>query len=237
MKIEDILEKYFSEALTEDVKTEIETIFEAAVNTKVKEKLEEDTVALNEKYDNEMKEFKESVLNTLNDYIEESFNEWAEENKVALSSEIKVDIADNMVKSLRSVLDENYIEIKEEEIDTIKDLETRLKESENKIDDLGNVNINQKKQILEFEKAIVFSQMTEGMTLTDKEALLKIVEDIEAKDIKTFKEKVEIIKNKFTIIDEKEELGDEDPDKKIDTTDDKQINESQVDKYLPKAFI
>jgi len=240
MKLEDILKQYLTEdVLTEDVKKEIETLFETLVNESVGVKIETEKVALEEKYTDELKVFKEDLVEKLSDYMEETFGEWFENNKPDMVSEIKVNIADNTTKLLRSLLTENYVEIKDEDIDTVADLEKKLEESSEEVNDLGNSKIElrkkvteQDKQIFEYQKAVEFTKLADGMSIADKEKLLKLIEDIEVNDIKTFNEKVKIIKEKYI---EKLDEGDdgdimEDPDKLLESKD-------SLDKYLPKTYV
>jgi hypothetical protein len=241
MKLEDILKKYLSEeVLTDDVKTEIETLFETLVNESVQAKIEIEKTTLEDKYTVELKEFKEGLVEKLSDYMEETFGEWFETNKPEMVSEIKVSIADNTTKMLRNLLSENYVEVKDEDVDVVADLEKKLEESGDEVNELGNSKIDLKKeiveqgkQIFEYQKAVEFTKLTDGMNVSDKEKLLKLIEDIEAADIESFNEKVKIIKEKYM---EKLEEGDEetiieDPNAIITEGND------SVDKYLPKTFV
>jgi len=241
MKLEDILKQYLSEdVLTEDVKKEIETLFETLVNESVATKIDAEKVTLEEKYTDELKTFKESLVEKLSDYMEETFGEWFENNKPDMVSEIKVSIADNTTKMLRNLLSENYVEVKDEDVDAVADLEKKLEESSEEVNKLGNSKIDlkkkiveQDKQIFEYQKAVEFTKLTDGMNVSDKEKLLKLIEDIEAADIESFNEKVKIIKDKYM---EKLEEGDEDviiedPNGIITEGND------SVDKYLPKTFV
>jgi len=241
MDLKAILEKHFSEeALTEEAKTEMEALFEASVNSVVEKKLEEAKTELEEKHTEELKTFKSDLVESLNDYMEEAFGEWFDENKPAMASEIKVSMAESTMKKLRGVLSENYVDIKEEDIDTVADLEAKLEEAKSKVDELGNTNIENKKQILEFEKAIQFTNISEGMSVNEKANLLKLVEDISANDVETFVEKVKIIKEKLVdkTDDVDENLKEEEKSKE---NPDKILKESNKDtdttkKYIPKFY-
>lgn len=242
MDLKAILEKYFSEALAEDAKLEIETLFEAAVKDAVEAKVQESETALEEKYSDELKEFKSDLVEKLNDYLEVTFKEWFDENTPAMVSDIKVTMAESIMGNLKSVLSDNFVEIKEEEVDVVKDLETQLADAKERLDEAGNDQIEMRKQILEFEKAIAFTQMTEGMALTDKESLLNLVEDISAEDVETFKKKAAILKDKLSeasSTSEKEQEEKLEEEKETENPDEKlseSANDSELDRYLPKGF-
>lgn len=237
MDFNAILEKYFSDKLEEATKTEISTLIEAAINEKVNVKLEEKQTELEEKYTGELTEFKTSLIDVLADYLEETFNEWCLENEVRIVSQEKVLMADNMAKQILGLCKENHIEVNEEDIDVVKDLETQVVDLKAKVNESGNTNITLKKQINEYEKAVAFTNLTEDMTEVDREKLLTLVEDIDAKDVSVFKTKVKIIKEKFNtnISDTKENVGDNSTEN-TDLELNESVVKSEINKYLPKVY-
>ena len=235
MDLKELLEKYFKDALTEGAQTEIETLFEALVQEAVDARVKDAEAKLEEKYAAELKEFKEGLIEKLSDYLEETFTEWADENKPAMVGEAKVLMAETVMKSMKGVLSENYVEIKEEEVDVIADLEKNIADLTGKLDESGNANIDLKKQIFEYEKAVAFTKLTDGMALTDKESLLKLVNGIDANDIKAFTEKATILKEKM--IEASSSAAKELSEGVIDPENpDGELKESEVDKYLPKTY-
>ena len=236
--LKELLEKYFDENLTEDAKVEIETMFEAAIKEATKKRVAEKEQALEEKYAGELKQFKSELVDNLSAYLESAFGEWFEANKPAEIAGVKVAMAEKVMGKLRGALSEVFVEIKEEDVNVVNDLEGQLTEAKTAADKAGNDAIEAQRQSFEYQKAIAFMKMTEGMTLTDKEALLDLVEDIEAADIDTFTKKAGILKEKLAGkgagkkkgagLKEGKEL--EDPEKELTEGMD------EVDKYLPKGF-
>ena len=235
MNLEQLLKKYFKdEALTEEVKVELTTLFEAAVNeavdAKVAEALTEKEAKLEEDCKKDLKEFKENLVVKLNEYLQYAVDEFISENEVAEIAKIKIDMADSIIEKVASVMKDNFIEISEEQLDVVKDLEKKVEDIKTRLDESVNEKIELKSQILEYEKAIVFTKLTDGLSANQKEKLLSLTEGIEAPDINSFKNKVEIIKSNF--IKEKEGLNEshtdlEDLDSQVSDPDD------PLKKYLP----
>jgi hypothetical protein len=240
MDLKALLEKYLSEALTEEAKTEIEGLFEAAVKKAADARVAQKETALEEKFTADLKEFKESLINDLNDYMEESFGEWFEENKPALVAGQKVAMAESTMAALKGVFADNFVVISEEQIDPLKDLEVQTESLQAKLDESENARIDAKKEIFEYQKAFRFVKMTEGMTDSDREKLMTLVEDIEASDIGTWTKKVSIISEQFVQnaapagdSSEGDDAGTENPDETISESADV----DPLAKYLPRGYV
>lgn len=242
MNIQAILEKYFSEvSLTEEAKTEIEAMFEAALKESVDKKVAEKEQVIEEKYTEDAKAFKADLIEDLSNYLEEAFGEWFAENKPAMIAEETIAMAESTVTALRGALEKNYVSINEEEVNVVEDLKRKVDDLTTKLDEQGNSLIDQKNKLFEYKKAVNFTKIAEDMAASDRDKLLSLVEDIEVSDIDAFTEKVMIIKEKFMVEDKTKNKTDdlsekndkEDPDTEIQ----KEEIENPLDKYVPKAFV
>ena len=240
MKLEEILKKYFKEHMSDEALQEIDTLFEATVAEAVKSSVDEKTktkeTELEEKYSSELAEFKSDLIDKLNSYITLCVEEFVAENKPMIESEIKVEMAAKVMESLSAVLKEQHVEIKEEDVDVVKDLETKNTELTTKLNDSINEGIESKKQTMEYQKAMKFKEMTEGLVDTDAERVLDLMENVDAEDIETFEKKLKTVLTKMVPAAEAdvdhpegEDLNEEIIDPNVD--DDKSVN-----KYAPKKY-
>lgn len=235
MDLNKILEKYFKEQLSEDALKEINTLFESGVNESVKAKLEEKEAALDESNAAEMKKFKSELVAKLSEYVELAVKEFIEENKKGLEDGVKVKIAENVMSGLMSVLKDQHVNVPEGETDVIKDLEEKISELKGKLNDSMNAGIEDKAQILEYEKALSFKKLTSELTEMDQEKVLDLLDGIEADDIETFEEKCQIMIDK--VKEDDDDAGDpgdgnnhEDLNESVN--DDEETG-SSIDEYLP----
>lgn len=241
-----IMEKYFSEGLTDDAKTEIQTAFDLAVNEAVNAKLENAKTDILKENVDKIKQFKNELSVNVDEYLNEALTEWVEENQSTMDSSIKTTISENVLNAVIGALKENYIELDESETNIVKDLETQLEEAKNKLNTMSTKKVELDSQILEYKKALVFTEMTKDMTLTESETVKTAASDLIATDINAFKKQLNTIIN---IVEKHSKSSDDttnlnenknhdDLDQKLDTktVEDKK---SFVDKYLPngKAFL
>jgi len=243
MDLKKILEKYFKEQLSEEALTEITTLFEAAVNEKVKEAIAETETTLEESNKAEMEKFKGELVDKLSEYTKVAVDEFIDENRPAIESDVKVKIAEGIAQGITNVLKEQYIKVPEGETDVVADLETKLQKQEGKLNESINSDIDNKKQILEYEKALSFKKLVSEADLTDVDAekVLDLLDGIEADSIETFEEKTNIIIAKVkedgkaddddgddSHNDLNESINDDDADDGAGGGDD-----SEIDQYLP----
>ena len=238
MDMKELLEKHFKEeALTEEVKAEMITIFDTAVTEAVNAKVEvikkETEENLEEACRVDLNEFKENLVNTLNEYLEYAVSEFVKENEVPIVSEIKVSMAESTMSKLKDVLSGNFIKIDEKEIDVVKDLEVKVESLSDKLNKATSDLLEAKRQTFEFEKAICFKRIAESLSDNESEKLLTLVEDIVADNIEIFEKKVTIIKDRF--------IKNNEPEKKLTENLNENLDESlskndHLKKYLPKIY-
>lgn len=238
MDLKKLLEKYFKEQLSDEALTEITTLFEAALNERVKTAIVETEVELEESNKTEMTKFKAELVDKLSEYAKVAVDEFIEENQTEIESDIKVNISENVMKGLMSVLRDQYIVVPEGETNVVADLEEKAKRIESKLNESINSSIEDKKQILEYEKALSFKRLIAEADLTDTDAekVLDLLDGIDADTVETFEEKTKIIINKV-----KDDNSDDDDDEDLDLNesfnvednDDDDKKTSDIDCYLP----
>ncbi len=242
MDLKKILEKYFKEQLSDEALTEITTLFEAAVNEKVKEAIVSTESDLEESNKAEMKKFKNELVDKLSEYTKVAVDEFIDENRPGIESDVKVKVAEGIAKGITNVLKEQYIKVPESEIDVVTDLEGKLKKQEDKLNESINSDIDNKKQILEYEKALSFKKLVSEADLTDVDAekVLDLLDGIEADSIETFEEKTNIIIAKVkedgnSDDDDDDDNSHNDLNENINDDDDDGSggDDSEIDQYLP----
>lgn len=195
---EDDLKSLFgenAETLTEEFRTKVTTLFEAAVNDKVialTENYEEQyETALNE----EVTEIYENLVNKLDEYVTYIAEDWMKQNEVAIESAVRAELAEDLMTGIRNVFLENNIDIPEDKVDVVEELTRRLEETENKLNEAIDHNIELQGMANEYNRKAVFDEVSEGLSLTQKEKLATLSESIEFDD--KFNEKLNIIKEKY----------------------------------------
>lgn len=228
--------KLGEDTISEELINDLQSQFDVMVNEKVQEIVAVKETELEEKSAEEMSEFKDSLIESLDKYIEYASDEYLKENAIAIEVGAKVEAAEKIIEATKFVLEQVGQEIPEAKVDYVKDMEAKVEESTTKLNEVIEINIENKSQMFEFEKAIAFQKATDGLTESKVEEVHTLLEGLEFKDISDFDRKVKIVMGKVT--EAKETVIEEDDDDKnkenLDNLeeDDKKTVVSSIDKYL-----
>lgn len=229
--IEALKAKLGEDVISEDLIDDLQAQFEVMVNEKVQEVVTAKETELEEKSAEEMTEFKDSLIESLDKYIEYASDEYMKENEIAIEAGTKVLAAEKIIEAATNVFNEIGLEIPESEIDRVKELEGSLEEATNKLNVVTEEVIDNKTQMFEYEKAISFQKATTDLTESKVEEVHTLLEGLEYKDLADFDRKVKIVMGKLT---ETKEVIEENDEKDLDNLDelDEEVKTSSIDKYL-----
>lgn len=195
--IEDIEAMLSGENLSEEFKQKASMIFEAAVNARV----EEYAKSLEEKYIQEslevMEDYKDELSDKLDSYLDYVVENWMEENKLAIETGLKTQIAEDFIDSLRNVFMEHYIDIPEEKVNIVEELVSKVEDLEDQVNNEILRNIELKKSISEHKKQEVINSICEGLTLSQAEKVRSIAKSIEFTSDEDFKQKLSDVKESY----------------------------------------
>jgi len=191
----DISRLVESEAgLTEEFKEKATTIFEAAVKSKVKEAEE----ALKESYAvtliEEVEAIKEGMVDKIDNYLTYAVECWVEDNKVAIESSLRTEIAENFIKSLKGVFAENYIEVPEGKVDLYAKLEEEKAAAETKLAESLELVSGLVESVESLSREKIITECTSDLADTQAEKLKSLIEDVQYSSEEKFRSKVETIK-------------------------------------------
>jgi len=200
--IEESVAKMFDGMdLSEDFKNKATLVFEAAVNEVATAKANEIVEAKTAELETEMQESVESTVETmvenLDSYLDYVVEEWMKENELAIESGIKVEMAESLMDGLRSLFEEHNIDVDDEIVDVVAGLEEQVEELKTFSNERLDENMALKKEIAAFQAAKVFDEMTESMTLTQRERLKVLSEKLDFQNIDEYTANLETLKESF----------------------------------------
>lgn len=181
------------ETLSEDFKNKAGTIFEAAVKLKVESLREQ----LDAEYVARLDEVKAEMVDQVDSYLSLVVSEWLEENKVAIETGKRVQVAESFMDSLKGLFVEHNIEIPEDKIDLYDEATKEVESLRSEVESLKEAVAEKETVILEKEKAAVFAEIAEGLADTQIEKFKTLAEDIVVSDVDAYKAKLAIIKESF----------------------------------------
>lgn len=188
---------FSEEDLSEEFKEKAATIFEAAVIERVNQEIaiieEEKAAEFAAAVETAKQELEENVDTYLNYVVEQ----WVQENKIAIESGIKAEIAEDFLAGLKDLFEEHYVEIPEDKVDVAEELATRVAELEEELGAAVERNAELSEEIEEKHMERVFAEVASDMSMTQREKLLGLAEGITFTSIDEYRTKLETIKESY----------------------------------------
>ena len=185
------------EELSEEFREKAATIFEAAINSKVKGIQEELTASYEEKLVEEVASIKEELKDRVDSYLEYVADEWIAENQLAVESGLKEEMTESFISGMKSLFEEHYVTIPEEKYDVIESMVDKLDEMEGKLNEQIEKNIALNKRLAESVSDVVFAEVTDGLAQTQKDKLAGLVDNVEFESETAYREKLNTLKESY----------------------------------------
>lgn len=197
ISLRDQIDSIFGEELSEEFRTKATSIFEAAVIARVNNEMEKVTARLEEQSAEQLVEFKSSLVEKVDTYLTYVVEQWMEENKLAVESGLRTEIAEDFISGLKTLFKEHYIEVPEEKYDVMSDLQTKADEFKSKLDESISTNVKLAKELNDLKRAKILEEQTKDLAATEAEKLKKLVEGVEFDSEDLYSEKVAVIKENY----------------------------------------
>ena len=192
--------------LSEEFKTKAATVFESAVNSKVKEIAEQMEADVQTNYEQDIAKAKEELTEKVDSYLSYVVEEWMKENEIALERGIKGEIAEDFISGLKKLFAEHYIDVPDEKYNVLEDQASKIEELEKKLNEQIEKNVELNKDNADKSRKEIMAEVAGDLADTAKEKFAKLAEEIEWSDADSFKQKCETIKESY--FGKKEEVKD-----------------------------
>ena len=186
-----------SDDLSEEFKTKAATVFESAVNSKVKEIAETMEADYNEKLEQEGAKAKEELTEKVDSYLSYVVEEWMKENEIALERGIKGEIAEDFISGLKKLFSEHYIDVPDEKYDVLEAQATKIDDLEKKLNEQIEKNVELNKDNSVKTQKEIMAEVASDLADTQKEKFATLAEEIEYSTAEDFKKKCETIKESY----------------------------------------
>ena len=196
---EDLDAMFNGEELSEDFRSKAETIFEAAVVSRIKEEVAKLEESYEEKLVEATEEIAEGLVEKIDGYLGLMVEQWMEQNALALESGMKSDITEGFINGLKNLFEEHYIELPEERFDVLGDMESRVEELEGKLSESVDTQIAYKSELDALKKAQAIAEASDGLTDTEVEKFYALAEEISYEDVDTFGTKLQTIRENYFV--------------------------------------
>jgi hypothetical protein len=194
--------------LSEEFKTKAATVFESAVNSKVKEIAEQMEADVQTNYEQDIAKAKEELTEKVDGYLSYVVEEWMKENEIALERGIKGEIAEDFISGLKKLFAEHYIDVPDEKYNVLEEQASKIEDLEKKLNEQIEKNVELNKDNADKSRKEIMAEVASDLADTAKEKFAKLAEEIEWSDADSFKSKCETIKESYFGV-QKEEVKDE----------------------------
>ena len=195
---EDLNALVESEAtLSDEFKGKAETIFEAAIKSKLSEEIDRLETKYEEELAEEVASTKADLVEKVDNYLNYVVEQWMDDNKLAIQTGLRTEIAENFMNSLKDLFTESYIEVPEAKVDLVDELAAQVDELEEANNDVIKKNIEMTEELEVLKREKVIAEASEGLAATQVEKLKKLAEDVDFESEETFAKKVATIKESY----------------------------------------
>ena len=194
---EDVEALLAGEELSEDFQEKARTIFEAAIKTKVAEVQEELKAQYETTLEEEVTLIKEELTDRVDAYLEYVASEWISENQLAVEQGLKAEMTESFLTGMRSLFEDHYVNIPEEKYDVTTAMVEKLDEMEYKLNEQIKSNIALNQRLAESVADVIFSEVSEGLALSQKDRLASLAENVEFDSEDNYREKLATLRNSY----------------------------------------
>jgi len=185
------------EELSEEFKEKAKTIFEAALNEKLKFEIAILEQAYAESLEEEVAEIQEALNENVDGYLNYVVEQWVTDNEVAIESGLRSELTEDFISGLKALFEEHYIDIPEDKVSVVEGLQEQVDELEAKLNEEIDRNVELTKVINESKAYEIVAEACEGLTDTQAAKLKSLAENVDFTDDASFARKVATLKESY----------------------------------------
>ena len=194
---EDVNALLGGEELSEEFREKAKVVFEAALNSKVKDIQETLETQYQSQLDEAKEELKTTLVERVDSYLEYVCEEWMSENELAVEHGIKSEMTESFLSGMKDLFEEHYVTIPEDKYDVLESMVEKLDEMETKLNEQIDKNIDLNKRLAESTADSILDQISEGLAATQKEKLASLAESVEFESETEYREKLETLRESY----------------------------------------
>jgi len=183
--------------LSDEFKQKAETIFEAAIKSKLMEEVDRLEAKYEEELAEEISSTKEDLVEKVDNYLNYVVEQWMEDNALAIQSGLRTEIAEKFMDKLKDLFTESYIEVPEAKVDLVDELAAEVEELEEAHNQAIAKTLQMQEELETLKRDAIIAEAADGLAATQVEKLKKLAEDVDFESEETFAEKVATIKESY----------------------------------------
>jgi len=194
---EDVNALLSGEELSEEFQEKARIIFESAIKSKVAEIKEELQAQYEESLVEELVAIKEELTDRVDAYLEYVADEWVAENALAVEAGLKTEMTESFLQGMKGLFEDHYVTIPEDRYDVLNSMVEKLDEMEGKLNEQIQRNVALNQRLAESVADVIFSEVCEGLALSQKDKLASLAENVEFDGEDNYREKLVTLRESY----------------------------------------
>lgn len=194
---EDIQALLFGEEFSEEFAEKAATIFEAAVRAKIDSLIPQISAAYEAELIESLDAIQDELVERVDSYLEYASQEWINENALQIEVGLKSELTESFMTDLKDLFEAHYVNMPEEKYDVLEQMVEKLDEMEDRLNSQIEKNIYLSQQLAESTANGIFSEVTEGLALSQREKLASLAEGVEFDGEESYRDKLETLKENY----------------------------------------
>ncbi len=197
-KIElETIEAVLGEDASDELKAKAKTLFEAAVEAKVTERLDEVNSKVDEMVAEKLAEELKAIQENVDKYVSYVAEQWLEDNAIAIETNLRVERADAILEGVAELMAAHNVVIPEGGEDIVEALDAKNDELAGKLSEALKELVDLKDALFQKDKAQAVQEASEGLTAVQVEKLKTLAESVKDKTLDGFVSKLKTLKESF----------------------------------------
>ena len=195
---EDLNALVESEAtLSDEFKAKTAIIFEAAVKSKISTEINRLETEYADQLAEEVSETKNDLVEKVDSYLNYVVEQWMDDNKLAIQSGLRSEIAEGFMDKLKDLFVESYVEVPESKVDLVDELATANEELEEQYNEAVAKAMTISEELETYKREAIIREASKDLAETQVEKLAKLAESVDFESEESFTNKVATLKESY----------------------------------------
>lgn len=208
--------------LSDEFKAKTAVIFETAIRSKLSEEIDRLEDEYQSRLEEELQVTRADLVEKVDSYLNYVVENWMEENKLAVESGIRTEIAEDFMGQLKDLFIESYIEVPESKVDLVDELAEHVEELEEKLNKQTASVLEMAESLETYKREAIIREAARDLAETQVEKLNSLVESLDFEDEESFAQKVKTVKESYfkkDVVSQEEEINEDwDTEQDVDTS-------------------
>lgn len=183
--------------LSNEFKAKTAILFETAIRSKLSEEIERLENEYQSRLDEELEATRSDLVEKVDSYLNYVVENWMTENKLAIESGLRTEIAETFMGKLKDLFVESYIEVPESKVNLVDELAEQVEELEEKLNSQTGSIITMSEQIETYQRDAIIRESARDLAETQVEKLKSLVGSLDFEDEESFAQKVKTVKESY----------------------------------------